>query len=373
MKRFLAPAGLMGLAMALASPLMAGPSIGGVTSKNLEYVAHVAISIDGVGGRVVDDYFYTSDQNKIMIFDISTPRDPSLVGVFPMPQELMLGREDLDTNGKILIVPHRAGDELFIIDVEEKSNPRLIASLLGAGQHTSSCVLDCRWAYGSGGAIVDLRDPTHPKLVEEKWSDVTPAGPGHDVTEVAPGLVLTAQQPIAFLDARRDPKHPKLLGLGPNRDVRFIHATAWANHGRDHMFLAGGETVRTRCEAASGAFMTWDASDWRRTHTFRMIDQHRMTGWGAYLDGNPPVTVNGCSSHWFSLHPGFRNGGLVAGAAFEHGTRLLRIDSRGRIKEVGWFVPWGGNTSAAYWIDGRTIYAVDYNRGIDILEYTGGL
>lgn len=90
------------------------------------------------------------------------------------------------------------------------------------------------------------------------------------------------------------------------------------------------------------------------------------------IAGQPTTTLNGCSSHWFDLHPNLGDGGLAAGAAFEHGTRLLRVSDRGKIKEIGWFVPWAGNTSAAYWISDRIIYAVDYNRGIDILEYKGG-
>lgn len=363
---------LVTCAVVASGPLRAGPSSGGWSSDNVEYVRHLPISVDGVGGRLVGNYFYTNDQHKIVIFDVSAAKNPELVGQLLMPQEWLLGREDLDTNGKILIAPHRVGDQLFIVDVEDKTNPRIISSVGGAGQHTNSCILDCKWVYGSGGSIVDLRDPSDPKLLDTRWTEATPSGPGHDVTEIAPGLVLTAQQPIALLDARRNPAHPKLLALGANEDARFIHGTAWANGGRDRIFLAGGETVLSRCNDSSGAFMTWDASRWRRTHAFSLIHDYRLKGNGSYVDGNPPANVNGCSSHWFDLHPSFHNGGLVAGAAFEHGTRLLRVSGRGKIKEIGWFVPFAGNTSAAYWINDRVIYAVDYNRGIDILEYKGG-
>jgi hypothetical protein len=58
-------------------------------------------------------------------------------------------------------------------------------------------------------------------------------------------------------------------------------------------------------------------------------------------------------------------------AWYEHGTRFLDVDSKGKIKEVGWFLPLGGSTSATYWINDEILYAVDYNRGIDILRYTG--
>jgi hypothetical protein len=34
-----------------------------------------------------------------------------------------------------------------------------------------------------------------------------------------------------------------------------------------------------------------------------------------------------------------------------------------------WFVPFAGSTSAAYWVNRRIVYAVDYTRGIDILRF----
>jgi len=97
---------------------------------------------------------------------------------------------------------------------------------------------------------------------------------------------------------------------------------------------------------------------------------------GQYVDGNPPDGGYsfGCSSHWFEPHPAFHNGGLVALASYENGTRIKRISSSGKITEVGFFEPLGGSTSAPHWAkDGRTIYAIDYHRGIDVLHYNGPL
>jgi hypothetical protein len=116
--------------------------------------------------------------------------------------------------------------------------------------------------------------------------------------------------------------------------------------------------------------MTWDASKWRKTHTFTMIDEYRMIN-GTYVDGNPAVNQVGCSSHWHEAHPDFANGGIVAAAFFEHGTRFIDVSSKGKIKEVGWFMPAAGSTGAVYWINDEIVYAVDYNRGIDILRWKG--
>ncbi len=350
-----------------------GPSSGGLSSDNVEFVKHIPLP-GGTGGRLVGRYFYANDQNKIMIFDVKNPLDPKLTGTVPMPQEFLFSREDIDTNGKILIIPNTVGDKglgtLYVIDVEDKTNPRIIGSTKG-GQHTQSCILDCTYSYGSDGAIHDLRDPANPKLLEEKWGDGMPTNGGHDVEEIAPGLVLTSTQPIMLLDVRKDPAHPKLLALGSNADGRFIHSGRWPNNGKDKFLLMGGETnFRRRCGQTDGAFMTWDASKWKRTKTFTMIDEYRMVN-GTYVDGNPPANAAGCSSHWLEAAPSFKNGGTVAGAFFEHGTRFIDISTKGKIKEIGWFVPHAGSTGAVYWINDKILYTLDYTRGIDILKYTG--
>ena len=372
-------------ASTLGLPSDAEPSVGGWTSGNVEWVKNLLISQDGVGGRVVGDYFYANDQNKIMIFDIKDPLNPTLTGQVLMPQEWELSREDIDTNGEIMVVPNqvtasadgtpRAGaNALYIIDVEDKTNPQIIGTLPGAAQHTMSCILDCTWAYGSDGNIVDLRNPAKPKLMKEKWGDGLPASGGHDIEEIRPGFVLTSTQPIMALDVR-NPIKPKLLATGSNKDMRFIHSGRWARSGQDDFLLMGGERNLTpRCaeDPSRGAFMTWDASKWRTTGQFEMIDEYYAKN-GTWTDGNPAANpgIGGCSSHWLEPHPDFKNGGIVSAAFFGHGVRLFEVTSAGKIKEHGYFIPYGSEAGAVYWITDEIMYVLDYNRGIDILRYTG--
>ena len=355
-----------------------GPTTGGLATDNVEHVRHIPFGQNGVGGRLIGRYFYMNDQNKVMIYDVKDPLNPTLTGFVPMPQEWQFSREDIDGNGKILVVPNTVTgfadgqpdaslNAVYIIDVEDKTNPRIISKVLGAAQHTVSCILDCTWAYGSGGNIIDLRDPSKPKLVEEKWGDGMPAGTGHDVTEVAPGLVMTATDPMMLLDARKDPTHPKLIATS-ERSNEYMHQAQWPRRMADRFLLAASEVTNTgRCTENAGALSTWDASKWRKSETFTQIDNHRPVG-GVIVDGNPPAQRN-CTAHWIEEHPDFRNGGYVAAGFYDHGTRFFEITNKGKIEEAGYFYAYAGQASAAYWITDEIVYTVDYNRGLDILRF----
>ncbi len=160
----------------------------------------------------------------------------------------------------------------------------------------------------------------------------------------------------------------KLLAQGSNDDARYMHGARWPHSGRDKFLLMAGETTfNLQCDETSGAFMTWDATKWRKTKTFTMIDEYRVEN-GTWVDGNPAAQRN-CTSHWHEEHPDFRNGGLVAVAFYDHGTRFLNVSKTGKISDAGWFMPYGGQTSAVYWITDEIVYSVDYNRGLDVLRF----
>ena len=334
-------------------------------SENVEWITNMPLAIDSSGANFVGDFMYITTSRDLTIYDISSPESPQRLGFLPLPQQPYFAEEDVDTNGKILLVGTYP-DDLYVIDVEDKSNPVVIGQVGSADQHTWTCVLDCKWAYGSEGLIADLRDPTNPKLAGN-WSEGMPATQSHDVTEVAPGLIVTSSSPMMYLDARKNPAKPKLLGLGQAPEGQYMHGNLWPHNGKDKFLLAGSESSGPECE--DGAyFMTYDATKVKKTKTFTLIDKYTV------VNGNPAegdAAADLYCGHWFDPHPSYKNGGLVAMAWYEHGTRFLQVDSKGKIKEVGWFLPIAGSTSATYWIDDEILYSVDYNRGIDILRFTG--
>jgi hypothetical protein len=358
---------VMGAGVGDAAPR---PSAGGLSSDNVTYVSTVPFDAGAVstGARRVGHYLYVAGARSFSIYDISDPLAPSLVSLTPTGPQFP--NEDVDTNGRILLVSDQdVTRTLEVWDVEDKTTPVLLATLENLSDHTFSCVLDCRYAYGAGGSIIDLRDPVNPEHVNH-WGPVA-SGDGFDVTEVSSGRVLTATRAIQLLDATKDVVRPTVVAQGTSPDGRLIHSLRWPNGGRDRFFLVQGETpFSQKCETDSGAFMTWDTRGYRRTHSFHMIDEFRVTN-GTVTDGNPPANAAGCTDMWFQEHPSFSNGGLVAVAFFEHGTRFLEVGPRGHISEAGYFMPLGGETIASYWITKDIVYAIDMTRGIDILRYEG--
>lgn len=351
----------------------AGPTPGGWTSDNVEWITHIPFQVgSATGAKVVGKYMYVTSWREFSIYDVSDPLAPQLLSTTPFG--FKFENEDVATNGLIMLFSETIPQSiLHIWDVSEPTAPREIAQLPRAGNHTTECILKCKYGYGSSGVVTDLRDPENPKIIGN-YFDGSPGGAdgAHDVNEVARGIVLTSSRPIVLLDARKNQVKPKVLAVGDSQKITGgIHSNRWPNGGKDDIVLFSSESNATvQCEGANGAFMTWDGSNWPRTHSLQLLDIYQLEN-GTYQDGAPLVNGLGCSAHWFQEHPTFDAGGLVALGSYEHGTRFVDVAPNGKITEVGWFVPHAGSTSAAYWLTNELVYAVDYSRGIDVLRFTG--
>lgn len=371
-----------GLFMSLLPGAQAGPGPNGITSDNVEYVQFVPFEVGTATGanffsKGKDDYMIITSWRSFSIYNINDPENPTLVGQ-PVPFGFKFENEDVATNGNIMLFSESLPQNiLHVWDIEDVTNPVEIAQVPGAGDHTTTCLLDCKWAYGDSGSVTDLRNPAKPKLMSESWgAGLPPHGGQHDVTEVKPGIVLTSSSPMMLLDARKDPAKPKLLATAPLRDGPGLdtHSNAWPRLMKDRWMISQGETCcgAEQCdESTAAALTTWDTAGWQKTKTFKEVDSWTMYQ-GTIVDGGGIVSAPfGCSPHWFTAHPKFKNGGLLAVGWYNSGTRFLDISSSGKIEEAGWFLPNGGGTSGAYWITNEIVYAVDYQRGLDVLRYTG--
>ena len=359
------------LLVTAAGPAPAQGPAGGITSPNLEHVGLYPLDGRANGGKLLDRYLYVTTGKTLEILDISEPTAPQRVGTLNFElldaHGLATGyQEDLDTNGKVLI--RSESGILDVVDVSDVTKPTVIGSVEGADDHTMTCVLDCTWVYGSDGAIVDIRNPSKPVVIDASWNEALEVSSSHDVTEVAPGIVLTGTQPMYLLDVRTDPVKPKVLA---KTDMPgFVHGVLWPHLGTDRLALGGGEALGPGplCETdPSSTFFTMDTTDWQKTKSFKVLDTYELR------TGDEGSTTSLFCTHWFDHHPGFGTGGLVTVAWYENGLRLLSVDKDGIITSAGYFLPHGGNVFDVRWITDRVVYSLDHYRGIDILRYTGDI
>ncbi|HEX8085564.1 MAG TPA: hypothetical protein VF529_14825 [Solirubrobacteraceae bacterium] len=354
------------------------------TSPNVDHLGWLAGESADLtpGGRRVGDRFYVTGQTHFSVYDISDPPNPKLLS--RVNYQCRFENEDVASDGRSLVYSDFATSRsLFVYDVRNAKDPKLLAEVPEAGTHTATCVLDCRYLFGSykvnssagpnaTGQVVDLSDPSSPKVLGD-WTDngVLPSRKVHDVTEIAPGLVLTASAPIELLDVRRDPVKPDVLAQSPEPEKRW-HSVEWPRQGLDRFVLATFETNATpRCEAGGGDFAVFDTS--------RTAETGELERRGTWLlsntnddrsSGNPSVNAGlGCSPHWFNVRPSWHDGGVVAMGAYDHGVKFLRVDPMGGVTEIGHFRAPGTNASAAYWITCDIVYVVDYTRGFDVLRF----
>jgi len=348
-------------ALCVTTGSQADPGPGFFKTSNIDYLATIPLDSDTAGGRLFGKTFYVLTAKGLTVYDVTNPLIPVPVGTTALPHTPNQEREDIDTNGKILIAGQSYHGILYVVDVSNPRLPVLKAALRGAADHTNTCALNCTYVYGSEGTITDLRDPANPVVVGNSGVD------GHDLTEIKPGLLLTATNPVTYLDVRRNPLKPQRLATGAMESgAYYTHGVEWPQGGADRFVLAGTEEFFCGDEKL-GSFQVLDTKDWKTTGRFRHVSSFYLEQ-GLQTEGKSPV--NEFCGHWFKPRPDFRNGGIVAMAWYGFGTRFLEVTPKGEIVEKGYFTPAPGHTSAVYWLTNEIVYSLDYTaRGFDILRF----
>jgi hypothetical protein len=366
-------------------------------SPNVEYLGSLKQDVGlTTGAKIVGTRMFVTSGKNISIYDISDPVHPKNLG--GMKANIAWENEEVPTNGKVLAVASdfysvgvpecvaamAATGCVQFFDVRDPGNIRQVGTIPIAN-HTAECVLDCRYFYGRAGTIIDARgilDGTPPKVVGNWITELQAQGVDerncHHIREIRPGVLLTACQPFAAISANAadggSPEHPKVLYTG--EAAKFVHSARWPRNGADKFVLTGGEQNFTgRCERNNSEFSVYSAEDvlaGRSTRFAGPLAQVPPAGNGVYADGKPVAGALGCSVHWFQEHPTFRDGGLVAISEYEDGVRFLQITPGGQIQEQGYFLSLGSSSSSPKWAGkDDVLYSIDYQRGIDILRWTG--
>ena len=390
------------LACFAAAPAAAQVGPDYVTSDNVEYIRSIKLDVgQTTGARIVGKRLYVTGAKNMSIYDIAKPDDPQLLGTLNV--NIAWENEEVPTNGKILGISNdwfdlmpSCGVEgitqlhcLQLFDVRDPAHVKELPAVPASGDHTSECVLDCSYLYGSAGSITDVRgvlDGAIPKRLGDwrtpvnaqlKQRGLPNVKSCHHVREIRPGYLFAACQPFVFMRVvGKDASitSPVVLAAKGNPDGRFVHSVRWPREGKDKFAFQGGETnFNGHCDGATnGALASLDASKASKTGTFAgPLSEYRPKN-GTYADGNVPANVAGCSVHWFQEHPTFKDGGLIALSAYDNGTRFLQVTPEGKLVEQGYFQPLGFETSSPKWVPGTDIvYSIDYARGIDVLRWKG--
>jgi len=369
--------------------------LGGWTSERVEWIGNVTVP-DPVSAELHGRYLYVTNHAVFYVFNVGDPAEPRLVSETSLGSFAELPPSSIATNGRIALLittmrneePHTPGRVfLRVLDVSDKKNVRELAALHSPIDPHWTCIDRCRWAYGSSGAIVDLRSPKKPRLIEHNWRrELTLNCDGsllctRGVTEVRPGLVVTGTAPMFLLDTS-DPARPHTVAQS-NGEPYSGGLAAWpeggsANHLISFNYLGSamprcelGGTVAPQGSSFDSAFATWSAAPWRAggTGMTQPRDVYRLSN-GTYLDGDPVVgsSAGWCGPVWFAVSPHYSRSGYVAIGASGHGLKFLQIDERGRIHERDWFLGIGANVQGVEWARDEVVYAIDENRGIDILR-----
>lgn len=384
---------LIGAAVILTMALGAAPGGGGNpwephssgwVSGPLEHINLIPVDGGGaVGATLRGDLLYVASWRSFTIYDVSDPELP--VPLSTVPVGIHLFNEQPDTNGKIAILTQDIPrSELQIWDVSDPTAPAKITSFsTGRPDHMWTCVLDCRYAYGGRGTIVDLKDPASPEIVGD-WAPIAPTMAYHAIEEVAPGIVLTGSTPAYMLDARKDPTKPTVgFSFTPKADdnpspFQSFNGPAPAAYldwpqAKDRILLSATESpFNTSCTEETGAFTTYDTKGWKKNKTARFIEEYRLdpSEQPIYTNGRVPYNAIGCSPYAFATPPNYAKNRVVAVPWFEQGMRLLGVSKRGRIEELGGFIPIGGSSAGAIWINDEIFYLIDLVRGLDVMRVT---
>ena len=332
-----------------------------------------------VGGTVHDGYLYVTTWRSFSIYDVTNAAKPELVSVSDLGPQLI--NEGPATNGELLLLSNDAvTGALEVWDVGDKSAPELLGeTTTPRADHIWTCVLDCSYAYGSGGSIVDLSVPATPAVVGD-WRQVATVRATHTIREVAPGRVLTGSLPMHYLDAS-DPRSPVRLATveppttRPSRTLPLGAPEAisghldWPGESTDRFALTSLETpFSDSCNQDSGALVTLDSGGHEETGAFSVADTHRITANGAPIFGQAPANALGCSPLGVDAHPDFARSRVAAVSWFESGVRIFHVAVDGELIELGGFIADGTESFMVAWGSRDILYSIDTARGIDVFR-----
>lgn len=320
-----------------------------------------------VGAAQLDGYLYITTPDRLAIYDVSDPVVPTLVGAATSSRTIY--GELISTDGETLLTNNGlTGGWLEIWNVEDKTNPVLVSTLLGIGDEHVSCLLECNWAYGSDGTIVDLRRPEKPQRRSQNWKEIVGLDRDfiHRVDEYRLGYMATAPRegPPALIQVTR-PLRPRIVARTkvPRHVPNAFLYSNWARAGHDRYVITSSET-QTCDDQHQGALISFDTRGWPRDRSFEIADTFKYRG-----RRESESQERTCRSYYFSLHTAFANGGLILLPNGLEGVRIVEMNRVGEMKQVDSFIPPISDVWLAFWIDEEIFYALNRTGEVYVLRY----
>lgn len=157
--------------------------------------------------------------NGVMILDVSDPTQPTRAGWFETPgicyDTAAIGDALYVADAKRGIPDLDPMTGLMVVDVRDKSAPRVVRTIASTDAKTVLCAGDRLIAVGSKVEIFDIREPLNPQLIGECPFQAT--GIWRDVRLALQGNTLFAandEAGWAIVDIA-DPRNPRVLATQP--------------------------------------------------------------------------------------------------------------------------------------------------------------
>ena len=403
-------------------------------------------------GGTLGDFMFADGTGGLSIWSLKDKAHPSYVANVTAAQLRVTGDTQarfyegenmtVDPKRKLVILsrdPRGFGGTLttgtsgiYIIDVKNPFDPKIVSWHPVPAGHTSTCINDCQylWTVGPystgtpgnnpdwfpqpaysqkrGGVpiwVTDISDPTNPvtyptPLDTARFDGQT--GYVHSVDVDRNGVawasgeggvrgyytVGTHYDPVKKVTRTAtawDPI-PYAGGTTPLVATATDDFFGYFDHNAQHItdkvgnYPAGDLLYVTNenivaCSVAGELKIvslagSYNGEGWNSTpaNPFRLSLVGHWTPWGK--PGS--ATTGSCSAHWFTT-----NGNTIVQAWYGQGTRFIDVSDPTNPTQTGYFrVPSGtagvtsGSASATYWHNGY-VYVADYNRGIDTLKFDG--
>ena len=269
-------------------------------------------------------------------------------------------------------------------DVRDPANIKQVGTIPIAN-HTAECALDCQYFYGAPGTIIDARgilDGTAPKVIGN-WIEEL-GTQGVDAAELPPhprdppgGPAHRLPAVRRDLDQRRGRRLARRSRRCSTRARPRSSSTPRAGRARGPTSSCSPAARRTSRAAASST--TASSRSTAPAGAGRHVEEVR---------GPDRAGPAGRQRHLRRRQAGRRRarllGPLVPGARDvprRRPGRALRVRGRralpadrpdGSITEQGYFLSLGSSSSSPKWAGkDDVLYSIDYQRGIDILRWTG--